>query len=325
VIIIGAGSIGERHLRCFLATQRAEVSFLEPDAGRRAEIAQRYPAARPVTTLDQAMPEIDAAVIATPAHLHVPIATQLARAAKHLLIEKPLALVRDGLPELEQAVREHRIIAAVAYVYRAHPALAEMAKAIACGRFGAPVQLNVVSGQHFPTYRPAYRQTYYASRATGGGAVQDALTHLIDIGQWLIGPITRLVSDTAHQLLQGVDVEDTVHVMARHGEVLASYALNQHQAPNETTITVVCEGGTLRFEYHARRWMWMCTPDQPWQVETVGPLERDDLFVRQANAFLDAIDGAAPPLCSLADGIAALKVNMAILASAEQRAWQENV
>jgi siroheme synthase (precorrin-2 oxidase/ferrochelatase) len=30
ILIVGAGSIGERHIRCFLATERAEVQFVEP-------------------------------------------------------------------------------------------------------------------------------------------------------------------------------------------------------------------------------------------------------------------------------------------------------
>ena len=40
------------------------------------------------------------------------------------------------------------------------------------------------------------------------------------------------------------------HVLARHDDVLANYSLNQHQAPNELTLTVVCERGTLRVELH---------------------------------------------------------------------------
>src|SRR5215217_6265260 len=99
-----------------------------------------------------------------------------------------------------------------------------------------------------PFYRPAYRNTYYARRSSGGGAVQDALTHVLNAGQWLVGNIDRVVADAAHLAIEGVDVEDTVHVIARHGDLLASYSLNQHQAPNETMITVVCEGGTARFE-----------------------------------------------------------------------------
>ena len=51
--------------------------------------------------------------------------------------------------------------------------------------------------------------------------------------------VERVVADAAHQVLEGVTVEDTVHLLARHGSVMASYSLNQHQAPNEITITVV--------------------------------------------------------------------------------------
>jgi predicted dehydrogenase len=132
----------------------------------------------------------------------------------------------------------------------------------------------------------------------------------------------RLVADAAHQVLEGVTVEDTVHVLARHGRVMASYTLNQHQAPNESTITVVCEHGTVRSESHRNRWRWMARPDEPWHDEPVAPLSRDELFIRQANAFLDAIEGHAPPLCSLDDGIQTLRVNLAALASIEQQTWQ---
>ena len=63
--------------------------------------------------------------------------------------------------------------------------LAAMREAIHEGRFGRPVQLTLVAGQHFPTYRPTYRDTYYKDRAAGGGAVQDALTHHLNAVEWL--------------------------------------------------------------------------------------------------------------------------------------------
>ena len=40
--IVGVGSIGERHLRCFQATGRAEASFVEINPALRATIAERY-------------------------------------------------------------------------------------------------------------------------------------------------------------------------------------------------------------------------------------------------------------------------------------------
>ncbi len=323
VCVIGVGSIGERHLRCFQQTGRCELSFVEINDALRQTIAERY-GVRGIARLDEAVSQRpDVAVVCTPAHLHVPMATQLAEAGIHLLIEKPLSTELDGLARLREAVAFRGVTCGVAYVYRAHPVLTEMREAIHSGRFGRPIELVAVSGQHFPTYRPAYREIYYKERATGGGAIQDALTHIMNAGEWLVGPIARLVADAAHQALAGVAVEDTVHVLARHGDLLASYSLNQHQAPNENTITVVCEHGTVRFEGHESRWRWMTTPGEAWHDEQHPPLERDSLFVTQANQFLDAVDGKCPVACSLDDGIQTLRVNLAALASADGGGWQD--
>jgi predicted dehydrogenase len=319
---MGVGSIGERHLRCFLATGRVEAAFVEVNPALRDTIAARYPA-KAHLSLDAALEsKPDLAVIATPAQLHIPLARRLAEAGIHLLIEKPLSTSLAGVDELAETAERRNVRIGVAYVYRSHPILAEMRQAIRSGRFGKPVELVSVSGQHFPTYRPAYRSIYYTQRETGGGAIQDALTHLVNAGEWLVGPLQRLVVDAAHQLLEGVEVEDTVHLLARHGNVLASYALNQYQAPNETSITVVCEKGTVQFQPHAHRWRWMTEPGQTWNDEVSPPLERDAIFVAQANQFLDVVEGKAQPLCTLQEGLQTLKVNLAALASADAGTWQ---
>jgi predicted dehydrogenase len=324
VLVIGVGSIGERHLRCFLKTDRAKVSFVETNSTLRETIAKQYPAAKMFDDLDDATKVgIYAAVIATPAPSHVPLALEMVNRGIHVLIEKPLAVSFDGIESLRAAVHRQKTLAVVAYVYRAHPALAEMREAIVSGRFGQPLEIVAVAGQHFATYRPAYAQTYYASHASGGGAVQDALTHVLNAGEWLVGPIDRIVADAAHQSLTEVDVEDTVHIIARHGRVLGSYSLNQHQAANEVTITVVCEGGVARFEYLACSWRSMQHPDEPWNDHCFGPLHRDELFVRQANSFLDTIEGGSPPLCTLDEGVMTLRSNIAILESVRQGRWLE--
>jgi predicted dehydrogenase len=325
VIIVGAGSIGERHVRCFLATGRADVGFVEPRAEVRQAVAARYPAA-PFETLEAAVEAFGptAAVIATPAPLHVPLATTLAERGVHLLIEKPLSLSMPGVRELATAAEAKRAVVAVAYVYRAHPALAAMRAAVVAGEFGRPLELVAVAGQCFPFYRPAYRETYYARRESGGGAVQDALTHVLDAARWLVGPIDRIVADASHQAIADVDVEDTVHAIARHGPVLASYSLNQHQAPNELTLSVVCERGAARFEYHANRWRSMTTPGGAWNQHGIeAPLERDTLFTRQANAFLEAVEGTSPPLCPLAEGVDTLRATTALLRSLDAGGWQQ--
>ncbi|MBC7815429.1 MAG: Gfo/Idh/MocA family oxidoreductase [Planctomycetaceae bacterium] len=322
LLVVGVGSIGERHLRCFISTGRVEAVFVEVNPSLRQTISERY-SVRGFASLEEALvtqPTI--AVVAVPAHLHIDIATQLAERSVNLLIEKPLSTSLSGIDRLQAAVRDRGLTAGVAYVYRSHPLLTAMRTAIQDGRFGRPVELIAVSGQHFPTYRPAYRDIYYKDRATGGGAIQDALTHVINAGEWLLGPVDRLVADTAHQVLDGVAVEDTVHLLARHGGTMASYSLNQHQAPNEFTLTIICERGTIRWESHENRLRTMLAPSGEWHDDTITPLERDTLFVRQANQFLTAIEESSPPACSIDEGLQTLRVNLAALASTDGGGWQ---
>jgi predicted dehydrogenase len=323
IVVVGAGSIGERHVRCFLGTGRVDVSLCEVDADRARIIAERYGLSRVTNSWDAALADRPtAAVIATPAHLHVMMARQAVAQGCHVLIEKPLAVTLDGVAELEQAVNAGAARVAVAYVYRCHPALTAMRAAIHSGRFGQPLQVVSVSGQNFPFYRPAYRETYYARHESGGGAVQDALTHMVNAVEWLVGPVTRLVADAAHLAVPGVTVEDSVHVLTRHGDLPGCFSLNQHQAPNEATITVVCERGTVRFEYHRHRWQWVTEPGGDWHDEAVQPLERDTLFIAQAEHFLDHLEDRSPPRCSLAEARQTLLVNRAILESVRTQMWQ---
>jgi predicted dehydrogenase len=327
VLVIGAGSIGERHLRCLLATGRAAAGFVEPRAEVRERVARDYGVAG-YESLEAALGHrFAAAVVCSPAPLHVPQARQLVEAGLHVLIEKPVATAEAGLAELAALVAERRVVCGVAYVLRVYPELRDLQTRLRAGEWGRPLQLTATSGQHFPTYRPAYREIYYTRHETGGGAIQDALTHLLNLGEWLVGPINRLVCDAAHLALPGVTVEDTAHVLARQAggpgepDVLASYTLNQHQAPNEVFVQVACERGTVRCELHGQRLKWMTTPQTDWQAREFGPRERDDAFTAQALMFLDAIEERQPIACTLAEGWQTLRVNLAALASARDGTW----
>ncbi len=323
ILIVGVGSIGERHLRCFQATGRAELSLCEVNPVLRKTVAERYQVANVFGDLETALAsKPDAVAICTPSNLHIPMALAAAKCGIHLFIEKPLSTTLEGIAELQGEVRERKLVACVGYVFRAHPALAAMREAIRNGRFGQPVQVVGTFGQNFPFYRPAYRDTYYKNHATGGGAVQDALTHVVNAQECLVGPVDRLIADAAHQVLEGVEVEDTVHLITRHGSVLGSVSLNQYQAPNEGFHTVVCQKGTVCFERHNNRWRWQTDPGDTWHDEPAFAMERDTWFTLQANAFLDSLAGIHPPLCTLEEGLQTLRVNLAILRSIKEGKWQ---
>lgn len=322
VLIIGGGSIGERHLRCFLRTGSADVSLCEINADVRDRLADQYEINGCFAGLTEALAaEPELAVVCTPAHLHIPHAMTCAEAGAHLLIEKPLSTSPDGIDQLATLISERQLVAGVAYVMRCHPILAAMRNAWRRGEFGKPLHVTAVSGQHFPLYRPAYRDVYYKDRATGGGAIQDALTHVVNAVEWIVGPAREVAADAQHQFLDGVDVEDTVNLIARHGNTLATYSLNQYQAPNESTITIVGEKGTTRYEAHNTRWLAATEPGAEWQTRDACQLERDDMFVEQARRTLQAIQGAGPVTCTLEEARQTLHVNLAVLEAADNRNW----
>ena len=317
ILIIGCGSIGERHLRCFQQTGRCVVSVCDANGLLLNEVSQRY-GVTAFASLTEAVKaqRFDAWVICTPAHTHLTIAREGATQGAALLIEKPLSVTLDGLEETRAAIASSGRFVAVAYVYHCFPWIVAAREFLQNGALGKPLHVSVVAGQHFPTFRPAYRDIYYACHETGGGAIQDALTHIVNAMEWLIGPMTRVFCDAAHQHLAGVTVEDTVNVTARHGSVLASYAMTQFQAANETVFEIHCEHGSLKIESHAQRWGSMKLGETAWTWHSTAPLERDDLFIAQANSFLNGMEGKACALCTFEEAVQTLRFNRAALESA---------
>ncbi len=317
VLIIGCGSIGERHLRNFKETGRCQVIGCDNRPAILADMAEKY---QVETSADwkQAMenPACNAVVICTPAPSHVSIATEVLKAGSHCLIEKPLSLNLDGMDELTAAHQASDRVCHVAYVNHSRHEPRAAKAFLDSGAFGPVRAASTVGGQHFPTFRPAYREIYYTDHAQGGGAIQDAMTHMVNLMEWITGPTASLFCEADHQVLSGVEVEDTVSIIARSQDgAIISYNLNQFQSPNEVTVQFNCEKGSVKFEYHNCRWGHLAHGAEDWTWESVEPLGRDGPFSVQANDFLDATEGKATPLATLEEGVQAVRFNLACFES----------
>jgi predicted dehydrogenase len=322
VLIIGCGSIGERHLRCFQKTGRAHVTACDANPALLATLATTYG----VRTHQDwraalAAQKFDAVVICTPAHLHVAMATEILQGGRHVLIEKPLSQSLAGVAELQRVAAASGKKAAVAYVLHVYPLLGAVRDFLASGELGPVLQATCTSGQYFPGGRPAhtvpYHQTYYRDRKLGGGAIQDALTHTANWFESVLGPTDSLICDCAHQALPHVTVEDTVHISARHGNTLVNYTLNQFQAPNESTFQFNTATGSVKVETHNRRWGVLRLGEPGWKWHEVPASERDTPFIDQATRFLDFIEDRPVQVCSLEAAVQTLRFNLAAIASAD--------
>lgn len=322
ILVIGCGSIGERHVRCFQKTGQATVSACDANPELLQTVSERYQV-KAFPDWEKAIrePAIDAVLIATPAHLHVSMAREVLKAGKHVFIEKPLSVTTDGVEELMQLRDTQKRVAQVAYTYRSIPTTLALKTFLQENDFGTIQAVTFDGGQHFPTFRPAYREIYYTDHTKGGGAIQDGLTHLINTVEWLVGPIQSLVCDAQHQVLEGVEVEDTVNLVARTQTALCNFSFNQFQAPNETTLTLHAAGGSARAEFHRTRWGQLPLGSKDWSWTDLPPAERDSLYIRQAEAFIREIKGEKTQLATLEEGLQTLRVNQAALQSVKTRQW----
>lgn len=324
ILVVGCGSIGERHIRCFAHQPGAEVAGCEILPDLRERISSRYEIPC-FEDLDTALDEGDftAAVVAVPGHLHIPIALRLVRSGLHVLIEKPLSVDLEGTTELLDAIMEHRVAAAMAYVYHFFPCFAGMKAELSKIEPGRLLQATLSGGQPFQVYRPAYKDTYFKDRKTGGGLIHDGLTHFSNLVEWLFGPADQLVCDSAHQALPDVEVEDTLAILSRNGGALVSYSFNLVQAPTEVTLQAHFENGSLKAESHRQRWGWFGRGDEQWTYYDAPMPDRDFPFIKQARAFLDLIEGKETDLATIEDGVRAVRVIQAAHQSSEERAWVE--
>ena len=321
VLVVGCGSIGERHLRCFQKTGRAHVAGCDPSDELRGTIARTYDVKTNADFASALTPEVDAVVICTPPPLHIPMALAALAAGKHVLIEKPLAADFTGVAELLAAAAQSDRHVAVAYVQHVYPFLQAARAFLQQGPLGPIKHVTFTGGSHFPTGRPAhtvhYSKTYYANRSTGGGVIQDAITHTANFVESVIGPTDTLYCDCAHQALPEVTIEDTVNITARHGDILVIYALNQFQAPSENTLQFHTALGSVKIEYHHQRWGVLRLGESDWTWHEGAVPERDSHFEAQAHAFLDQIEGQPTRLCSLSAAVQTLRFNLAAIASAD--------
>ena len=106
---------------------------------RRAEtLAKVAPGARQHVDYREVLDakDIDAVVIGSPDHWHVPMAIDAVRAGKDVYVEKPLTKTIEEGPQIERAVRETGRIVQVGYQQRSWPHFQEGAKVLAAGQLG---------------------------------------------------------------------------------------------------------------------------------------------------------------------------------------------
>ena len=225
LLIVGAGSIGERHARN--AADMATTLIVDEDLGRARLVAKRWGGVM-CRNLDEAMDRSpDAAIVATPTRHHAPVALHLLQAGCACLIEKPVSHSLEAARELAARAAAHRCRVYVACNMRFHAGPATVRTFLP--RIGRPFFARADFGNWLPAMRPGVdaRQLYCARRSEGGGVLFDGI-HELDYLLWLFGDISTGHAEVARLGEVTVDAEDyaaavLTHVSGTRSEIHLDY------------------------------------------------------------------------------------------------------
>lgn len=312
VAVIGCGSIGTRHVSNLLDLGIDVVAF-DTNPSRRKAVGDEFgiPVSNSLDHLWETNP--DAAVVAVPNSLHIPIAREAADAGCHLFIEKPLSHTLEGVDELIAVIDEGSLITLVGCNMRFHPALGRIEDLIDEGTIGKVVAARIEGGSYLPQWHPDedYRESYSARGELGGGVILDYI-HEIDYARWLFGDVSR-VSCFADRLSGlEIDTEDVAAILMRFangaiGELHVDYVQRDYHRACE----VIGENGTIRWSW-GEGIRWYPAADGEWRTDHIAESwETNDMYIDEMRHFIECVETGHETICDVREGLAALEIAVA--------------
>jgi predicted dehydrogenase len=252
-VVLGAGSIGRRHMANAVALGHAVVAVHDPDAARLAEARRVVGAGTLLTTReDEALAvEADAVLVCSPTAAHVGQARAAVGQGRHVLIEKPISHTLEGVDALVAEAMAARRAVLVGCNLHFLPSLQLVKRLLAEGRIGAPLSARAHCGYYLPHWRPQtdYRRGYAARQATGGGIILDSI-HEFDYLRWLLGEPREVFCYAGRLSTLEIDTEDTAYILLRfdYGAV-ANLHLDYLQRTFRRSCELIGEDGVIVWDY----------------------------------------------------------------------------
>jgi UDP-N-acetyl-2-amino-2-deoxyglucuronate dehydrogenase len=247
--LVGCGRISKNH---FDALKRVDglklVAVCDIDA-ERAEKAGAEHGVPWFKSLDEMLRDgnCDVVSICTPSGVHSTNGIAAAKAGKHVVTEKPMAISLAQADELVKACDDAGVHLFVVKQNRLNPPIQLLKRAVDKGRFGRIYMANV-------TVRWTRPQEYYDAepwRGTwefDGGAIMNQASHYVDLMQWLVGPVESVLAKTATQARK-IEAEDSgIGILKFRSGALGVIEVNVLTYPKnlEGSITILGETGSVK-------------------------------------------------------------------------------
>jgi len=333
--VIGAGGIADRRtIPGMMRAANAElVAVMEINPEHAERLRLKYGAKNAYHTAEAlvADPDVEAVYIASPVVMHAQQARLAAKAGKHILLEKPIAMTCDEGAALLEYCAACGVQVAAGFMMRFGAHVENMKKAIADGKIG-----TVVSGySQFTLWCPPEPGNWRQEKVrSGGGCLMDMGVHCVDLIEYITGMRATSVAALNETVAFSYDVEDTSTVLLRLTNGAQCVIQTNFNIPDEAskwrleffgtkgrflgdTIIGQNDGGKLNAVFIAENLAYNATQDHVDDngIDLSG--EFGNLYTREIESFSDSILNHKPLEVPAAD---ALRVQRILAAAYESGA-----
>ena len=316
---IGASTIAREHVlnAVRIHGEGEVVAIMSSDAERARSIAADHGIAKATTSLEELVrsPDVDAVYISTTNELHCAQTLAAARAGKHVLCEKPLALSVDDAREMVQACRAAGVVMGTNHHLRNAGSHRAMREAIRAGRIGRPIAARVMHAVSLPPHLRGWR---VHRPEAGAGVILDITVHDADTLRFVLDddPVeVTAMSQSAGMAAPGI--EDGVMGITRFSSGVV--------AQNHDAFTIGFAG--TGFEVHGSDGSLIARDVMTQRPigsvvlrneagEEAVEFDRENLYARSLRRFHAAIRGDGSPSATGEDGVWSLATALAFAASA---------
>ncbi|MBK7228313.1 MAG: Gfo/Idh/MocA family oxidoreductase [Ignavibacteriales bacterium] len=245
--IAGCGRFAENSLLpAVRLMRRSSVTALySRDLNRAKSLADKFGVQNTFDSYEEFLKsDIDAVFVASSNVHHYEQVIKAAKAGKNILCEKPLAITSQQAEEMVKVCKENNVLLAVNYVHRFHPLVLKAKELIVDQRLGKLVSINV----HFNIDFPPDNNFRFKKDLSGGGALRDIGTHMIDLLRYFGGEIES-IDGVVENLIYQSEVDDfalgTVK-FSKSGYGTFNVSYNNKKAFNR--IEILCHKGAIAID-----------------------------------------------------------------------------
>jgi 1,5-anhydro-D-fructose reductase (1,5-anhydro-D-mannitol-forming) len=316
--LIGASTIARQYVIGALRAQPdgeiAAVMSASPE--RAAAYAREQDIPKAFSSLDDLLSSnIDAVYVSTTNELHLDQVLAAAKAGKHVLCEKPLALTSADARTMVAACREAGVVMGTNHHLRNAGSHRAIREAIVAGRIGTPLAVRVFHS----TYLPENLQGWRIQRPdAGGGVVLDITVHDADTLRFITGENPAAVSAFVQSAgMAGAGMEDSALCLWRFPSGLLAHSHEAFTTKYAGTGLEVhgTDGSLIGRDVMTQRPIGTVTLRTAKGEEEL-TFDREDLYARSLRAFHAAIRGEGQPVATGDDGVWSLASAEAALESA---------